>query len=252
MISIVRHKYGIPINDIFFSENPRSDEDRSLIKFFVQAQKPGDGFSQFKTQVISLRVSPGVLFGSLSSNTRYKIRRAEREGYTPLLAREPTSSDIKAFCAFFNPFAAHKKLHPANLSKLNALRAKQSLILSSVTDRQGETVAMHAYVVDAGLERLRLLYSASHFRISASSEERNAIGRANRLLHWHEIETLSRAGYSAYDLGGIPMKDDDPEKNAIARFKSEFGGTHVVEFNGILCPNRLLQNGLSLLRTIRA
>jgi lipid II:glycine glycyltransferase (peptidoglycan interpeptide bridge formation enzyme) len=111
---------------------------------------------------------------------------------------------------------------------------------------------MHAYVVDSELERVRLLYSASHFRTSANSEERNAIGRANRLLHWHEIETLGRAGYTTYDLGGIPINDTDPEKNAIARFKSEFGGTHLIEFNGIVCRNALLRNGLSFLRRIRA
>ncbi|MEY4702059.1 MAG: hypothetical protein RL326_2246 [Pseudomonadota bacterium] len=252
MISIVRSKYGIPINEIFFSEDPLAAEAESSIQFFVQARRPVDGFNQFKTPIINLKSESGVLFSSLSSSTRYKIRRAEREGYIPSVVGEPTDADIHSFCGFFDPFAAQKKLSPANKAKLNALRLKNHLVLSSVNDKEGHTVAMHAYVVDSELERVRLLYSASHFRESANSEERNAIGRANRLLHWHEIETLSRAGYTTYDLGGIPINDSDPEKNAIARFKSEFGGTHLIEFNGIVCHNLILRSGLSLLRRIRA
>jgi hypothetical protein len=252
MISIVRSKYGIPINEVFFCADPLTVEGDAPIQFFVQARTPVDGFDQFKTPIINLKSDSGVLFSSLSSSTRYKIRRAEREGYIPSIAGEPTDADIQTFCGFFDPFAASKNLSPANRAKLKALRRKSNLILSSVHDKTGQPVAMHAYVADNELERARLLYSASHFRTSSNSEERNAIGRANRLLHWHEIETLGRAGYSTYDLGGIPIKDSDPEKNAIARFKNEFGGTHLIEFNGIVCRNSLLRNGLSLLRRMRA
>lgn len=252
MISIVRRKFGIPINDIFFSENPAQADGNNAIQFFIQAKTPADGFSRFKTPVVQLRDDPGILFSSLSSSTRYKIRRAEREGYIPSVAREPTQEDISAFLDFFNPFATDKRLPEANGAKLKALQETKHLILSTVHDQQGQTAAMHAYIVDSELERIRLLYSASHFRASSNSEERNAIGRANRLLHWHEIETLSRAGYATYDLGGIPIDNNDPEKNAIARFKSEFGGTHVIEFNGIICRNPVLARGLNLLRRIRA
>ncbi len=252
MISIVRNKYGIPINDIFFSDNPRAVDGESPITFFVQARRPQDGFDQFKTSVINLRGDSGIIFNSLSSNTRYKIKRAEREGYTPSIAQRVTASDIDNFCDFFNLFAAHKRLPIANAAKLHALCAKNSLIFSAITDSKGDTVAMHAYIADSNLERVRLLYSASHFRERSNSEERNAIGRANRLLHWYEIESLGKAGYASYDLGGIPMKNDDPEKNAIARFKSEFGGEHVIEFNGIVCHSRLLQSGLSFARRIWA
>ena len=48
---------------------------------------------------------------------------------------------------------------------------------------------------------MRLLYSASHFRATSDSGERNRIGRANRLLHWHEIITLKDLGFELYDLG---------------------------------------------------
>ena len=63
------------------------------------------------------------------------------------------------------------------------------------------------------------------------------IGRANRLLHWHEILTLKDLGFELYDLGGIPLDSADQEKNDIARFKLEFGGKLLVEYNGVLPTN---------------
>jgi hypothetical protein len=42
-----------------------------------------------------------------------------------------------------------------------------------------------------------------------------------------------------YDLGGIPLDSTDQEKNAIARFKLEFGGKLLVEYSGLLPTNLL-------------
>ena len=93
------------------------------------------------------------------------------------------------------------------------------------------------YVKDSSSGRVRLLYSASHFRARSDSGERNKIGRANRLLHWHEIVTLKDLGFGLYDLGGIPLDSSDQEKNDIARFKLEFGGEMLIEYNGVLPTN---------------
>ena len=71
----------------------------------------------------------------------------------------------------------------------------------------------------------------------ADSGERNKIGRANRLLHWYEILTLKNLGFKLYDLGGIPLDSSDEAKNAIARFKLEFGGKLLVEYSGLLPTN---------------
>ena len=71
---------------------------------------------------------------------------------------------------------------------------------------------------------------------------------ANRFLHWHEIEQFKQLGYELYDLGGIPIDERDPEKNAIARFKGEFGGHHVIEFNGYHSSLPLVRHALSFAR----
>jgi hypothetical protein len=112
-----------------------------------------------------------------------------------------------------------------------------ALLLSSVSDADGSQLSAHAYVKDSSLGRVRLLYSASHFRGMSDSGDRNKIGRANRLLHWHEIRTLKDLGFRLYDLGGIPLDSSDQAKNDIARFKLEFGGEMLIEYNGVLPAN---------------
>ena len=204
----------------------------SAVSFFVQARSPHNGFAPFKTHIIDLEKPVDALFSNISSNGRYKIKRAEREGVLPVISVSPSSNDVTAFADFFDEFARQKSLAVANRAKLTALAEAQSLIVSSASDQSREVLVMHAYVHDREIRRVRLLYSASHFRGSTDSALRNAIGRANRLLHWYEIEGLRSRGYLLYDLGGIPMDDSDAQKNAIARFKREFGGREVVEFNG--------------------
>lgn len=250
MISIVRRKCGIPINDVFFSTDPAGACSPSIIQYFIQASQPAPGFRPFKTQIIDLQEPPAQLFSNLSSNTRYKIRRAEREGIVPSISHMPTREDIHEFAAFFDLFAAQKGLPASNVPKLLALQSSNALVLSAARDDTGTTLVAHAYVCDPQVERARLLYSASHFRGSTNPEERNRIGRANRLLHWYEMEGFRRLRYRFYDLGGIPIDQSDPEKNAIARFKSEFGGHHVVEYNGYTSSNPLMKTCLPILRRL--
>lgn len=250
MLSIVRQRFGVPIDEIFFASDPYHAQSRSLVSFFVQASTQAPGFHPFKTQVLDLSQDLKELFASLSSNTRYKIRRAEREGIEPMALVSPSEQDILTFGEFFDTFARQKRQPLSNQRKLTALQAQKGLLLTTARDQHNQILVAHAYVADTDIGRVRLLYSASHFRGAADTEERNRIGRANRLLHWFDIETAKHNGFNRYDLGGVPIDQRDPEKNAIARFKSEFGGQHIIEYNGYLSTNRLLQSCLPTLRRI--
>jgi hypothetical protein len=150
---------------------------------------------------------------------------------------EPTVEDGRQYADFHDTFARHKGLPPCNRTKLGALSESSALLLSSVADADGRLLSAHAHVKDSSSGRIRLLYSASHFRAMSDSGERNKVGRANRLLHWYEILTLKKLGFRLYDLGGIPMDPSDQEKNDIARFKLEFGGEMLIEYNGVLPTN---------------
>lgn len=237
MIAITRSKCGIPISDIFFANKVKDGPTNSPLCFFQQTTEQHQHFKPVQTSVIDLSAPIEEISAPISKNTRYKIQRAEREGFTPRLTQDPSNEEASLYAHYYDTFARQKGLPLCNREKLNALCSSSALLLSSISDNEGNLLSAHAYVKDEPLGRVRLLYSASHFRAMADSGERNRVGRANRLLHWYEILTLKNLGFALYDLGGIPMDSTDEAKNAIARFKLEFGGKLLVEYSGLLPTN---------------
>jgi len=246
MLAITRTKFGLPIGDVFFASRDFIPSSQASIWFLIQAHEPRPHLYPVKTQVIDLTTDRDKLFSAMSSNTRYKIKRAEREGLVPKLIQNPSLDDLEQFVAFFNVFARHKNLPQCNSKKMRALSCVDGIMLSSISNQSDELLCSHAYVKDDETGRLRLLYSASHYRAATDSSERNLIGRANRLLHWHEISSFKELGFRQYDLGGIPLDDSDPEKNAIARFKREFGGAEIMEYSGFIPGTALGRLALAL------
>lgn len=246
MIAVDRKKWGVTIREVFFADDPSQTERSSTINFFVQAHTPHRRFTPFQTSIIDLSQTQEKISAPISKNTRYKINRAEREGMVARLLETPTERESDFYAEFYNTFARQKRLPPCNKQKLRALCASSALLLSSVSDSDGALLAAHAYVKDQGSGRARLLYSASHYRDLTDSNERNKVGRANRFLHWYEILSLKKIGYSLYDLGGLPLDSSDKQKNDIARFKLEFGGSPRIEYNGFIPSNLFGEILLSL------
>jgi hypothetical protein len=233
MITLSRTKFGIPFTDLIFVDDPDPHQKSATVTRFSQSARALPGFVACLTKIIDLSKASSENFNELSSNTRYKIKRALREGIVTQFNSTPSDSDIEGFASHYDTFATQKGLPLCNRTKLQLLSSLSALIITSAHNQQGELLVTHAYIADQDSKRIRLLYSASLFRGINNTEERNLIGRANRLLHWHEIETAPNHGYLHYDLGGFPIGINDPEKSAIARFKGEFGGRDVREYNGL-------------------
>lgn len=252
MLTVSRKKALLPINEYYFAANPVSRNEREFLSVFIQAKMPLEGFTPFTSHHINLSDELGVLYNSISKSTRYKINRAERNCVEPTYDALPTQTTIGLFKEFYDHFAQLKKIAPCNDSKLTVLAKQNALLLSYAVGRNGAPLVGHAYIIDHDLGRIRLLYSASHFRDSLTTADRNAIGMANRFLHWQDIVYSKNAGYSTYDLGGVAVTSSDLQKKAIARFKTEFGGTPTTEFNGFTSSNLLLKRLLpTLARTFR-
>ena len=103
------------------------------------------------------------------------------------------------------------------------LKANQLLI--SCASISGKPVVFHSYVYGEG--NSRLLHSCSEFR-TEDNETRNAIGRANKYLHWRDFQHLRTMGVKRYDWGGISSLS---EPNGIDKFKMSFGAEPVVYYN---------------------
>lgn len=247
MLTISRKKALIPIKEYYFSEDPACRSESELLTVFIQAKKPLKGFIPFISHLINLSDERDTLHHSMSKSTRYKIKRAERNRIEPHYDPNPTPDTIAQFKEFYDRFAQTKDLSPCNTSKMSTLGNNNALLLSYAVEPSGTKLVGHAYIVDQNLGRIRLLYSASHFRNILSTTERNAIGMANRFLHWQDILYCKTSGYNTYDLGGVALASSDLQKKAIGRFKAEFGGTPTTEFNGYTSNNYLLKRLLPTL-----
>jgi hypothetical protein len=105
----------------------------------------------------------------------------------------------------------------------------------------GQPLVMHAYLQDKTIGRVALWKSASHFRTLEGAEgqqQRNLIGRANRLLHFSDMKHLRNDGFEIYDLGGYAPDTDDLALKRINDFKDSFGGELVEESNYLSAGTR--------------
>lgn len=203
--------------DIIISSNVLfPTQERSLPHY-----RRGYLHSYGKTLVIDLSRPEKEIYADIHKNARYKINRARKRdpiNYYELQA--PTNDEIKDFLAFFDRFAKYKKLPKGNIGRLKGLRDQGSLIISYMTDGEGNVLCYHAYL--KADTYCSLLYSASARFDNA--EIRNMIGRANRCLHWEDIKSFRNMGYKWFDFGGLFVDTDASGEVSINRFKMEFGG----------------------------
>jgi len=194
---------------------------------YVQSKKTGftPGFSRkpFGTKIIELSQSVEALREACDKGSLYEIRRAEKDG-----AGFSELFDRTEFLNFYNDFAKLKGL--AELEDSHLIRWGSSLRFFQAKSSEA-TLVMHAYLVDPGSSRARLLHSASHFRNSSDSAWRAQVGRANRFLHWMSALKFKEEGYLEYDLGGYALDTQDEALLGINKFKDGFGGSLKIESN---------------------
>lgn len=106
--------------------------------------------------------------------------------------------------------------------------AKAEKFLISVAYIDNIPVVFHSYIID--IVNSRLLHSCSEFR-EIDNQKRNAIGRANKYLHWMDLRYLKKRGIEKYDWGGCASFE---EPNGIDKFKMAFGGSKITYYNIVI------------------
>lgn len=227
-LTIHRKKYGINIQEIYFSSGESSSVGCDLkVNFCVPNE--GKNTSLALTSVIDLTQDTEQIIAN--------FRLSHRRGIQAIIASndvsyrfitEPCSEDIQTFCKAYDAFASEKSLPPCNQGKLMFFAGQGALILTHArciyTD---ELICLHAFISNG--VRVRLLYSVSNFRVYADdSRQRRMIGAIHRSLHWFEINKFKNINYKIYDLGGLAH--DDPQLESINHFKRGFGGKDLKEY----------------------
>lgn len=224
MITLKSKKNILTLNTYWFSKKPVPMKTFSFTiyrqcqlnhKFTPFVKIP------FNTIHIDLNNEISIIRSAFTKTTQYEIRRAERDGVECL-----TNLPIEQFVEFFNIFSRSKNRAEIKKSEIQSF-GKNLLITGAFHDKTA--LVMHCYIIDSEGKRARLLHSASEFRNLTSSDQRNLVARANRLLHFYDICVSKNLGLKIYDLGGYSIVDIDEEKRKINDFKKSFGGMIVDE-----------------------
>jgi len=223
-------KFLVEVGEAYFTEAPMPPRV-DIVRYLWLAHQPAGFYTEpFHTIVIDLSQPEDVLFNRIKSDTRYEIGRARgKDGVACNAWFRPSQEVVDRFCALYDNFAKLKNLRAVNRARLKALNEVGALVLTCARRQGEEPLVWHAYISMA--QQARLLYSASLFRQATDASVRNAIGRANRYLHWFDIMEFKSRGFAVLDLGGWYVGQTDRERLAINAFKQEFGGDVVQRFN---------------------
>jgi hypothetical protein len=216
-----------------------------LVRCFQQSHPlPGMVCRAFHTILLDLKRDPHQLLAQMKRDTRYEIRRAgNQDQLTCDWSNARDRQEFQRFCDYYDEFATQKGQPKLNRAWLSLLANDDALTLSRVSDSTGETLVWHLY--HRSSTRATLFHSASLFRKLDRSAIRNEIGRANRFLHWQDMQRFQAEGISVYDFGGWYEGDKDLERLSINKFKEEFGGQIVKDY---ICERALTVKARLFLR----
>jgi hypothetical protein len=237
---------GLDILELWFDEEMPTSEKPDIIRHKQALTPPSARATDFFTLITDLTPDEDALFAGMSKDTRYNIRRAEQLSDLVYEVRNPEYPNFfDEFASYYDEFARQKGLPPINVTQLQRLERADRLDLSRIRDRTGKILVYHAHYRHH--DRVRLLYSASHFRDSDERDFRTLVGRANRLLHWLDMRRFKAADMRTYDWGGWYEGKDNKALRQVNAFKEAFGGvlTHTYNDERLLTLKARLFNAVS-------
>lgn len=184
--------------------------------------------SPFHTIHIDLSLGEDQIFNGFAKNTRYEVRRSDKDDVSFRIV-----DNLDEFVEFYASFARSKGRDVISREELNGYGGH--LVVTAAV-HNGVDLVMHSYLVDKEASVVRLLHSASDFRSATTNELKSVIGRANRRLHWMDMQRFKADGFSIYDFGGFAVNHVDDELAKINEFKRGFGGEVVEQYEYTSMP----------------
>lgn len=226
-------KNGIRFIEVWYPDKIKKESSDVVIYNQSSILFPGIKFKSKKTIILDLSISAELLFLNIKPDTRNAIRRSTNKDKVSCSMFDVLNESVRTeFYDFYDNFSLAKGLSKVDRFRLNSAANQGVLAVSCAKDASGRPFIYHAYLCFKG--RARLLLSASDLHRVTDSAERNCVGRANRYLHWQDICLFKSKGFDTYDFGGWYTGVDDKDKLRINKFKEEFGGFIVAEYDAIL------------------
>jgi len=230
----------------YFADRPHSSAALALVEFSccrLLERAPLFRLRAEYTKLIELRPAAGQLLDTFPKQCRYKIQRAEREGVACT-----DDVDFSDYFEFHRKFCQSKN-RPAPARDF-FLAHREHLLISKAM-RGADTLCMHAHLIDSQASRGRLFTSSSLFRQQNDNAMRAMIGRANRLLHYWDMQQMAALALRTYDFGGYAPQSGDPAQVGLNEFKDSFGGILAQESTFVSLPLEMSRRLLSLSRRVR-
>jgi lipid II:glycine glycyltransferase (peptidoglycan interpeptide bridge formation enzyme) len=204
---------------------------------FYHWSLPVDPLAQAEVHSLELDLTKPeeAIFAGFTSSTRNQVNRAKKEGVIFDAWTAPPGEMIDEFFSFFAEFTRERGLEETatNSDWLRRYAAQDGILLTRASDPgTGKPLVWHSYYRNP--QWVRQLQSVSFFSSSQEKEQRNAVARANRFLHWMDILECRRLGISHFDFGGIYSGNSDEKLLRVNAFKQEFGGTRTLRYHSIL------------------
>ena len=166
---------------------------------------------KFCTLILNLGSDLESIKNNFSKETKYEIRRAEKENITFQIEKNK-----EKFIENYNRTADILDIEKLTIERLNSF--KENLVITKSLYKDKEII-YHGYLKNN--DRVRLLYS---IRILDKNIENKIYGFANRYLHFKDIEFFKNQNIKYYDFGGIAKEKLDVKLENINKFKMSFGG----------------------------
>lgn len=221
---IYKNSMGLKSADIWFASN--EDEFKGIkadvLHIWGFPNEVYNGIcNKQQTLIIDLKKSEEEIFNDINKTVRYEINRSIKENikfnmYTSKQLNEKKEL-VDEFHVCYDEMYKEKDLDTRLNIESFERYIKNDMIYLSVASDEVENLVYHVYTYDN--KKVRFLYSCSTFR--ASDDKKNIIGRANKFLHWKDIQFFKSIGIEIYDLGGICSYENP---NGIDRFKINLGG----------------------------
>lgn len=250
LVNVIYKKYGLKINAIWFCEDISIYQcpSKASILFFHGANKPSSGYdiSFVQNTLLSDLEEPAEsILMRINSKVRNQIHKAFREDIgVEVFQGDDFIKDraiITSFKKDYIEFTKIKKIKNTYNEAAVEQYIKNGNLLLTKAFHGGQVLAQHTFVVDGSTARG--LYSVSKFR--SAGVDPNVIGRANKYLHWRDIQYLQEQHYKTLDWGGIKSAS---EPTGVDEFKLRFGGTEHSYYNVLVGNTPIGKIALSLLK----
>jgi hypothetical protein len=202
---------------------------------------------EFHTVLIGLRKTPTELFAALDEKTAHRISEAQEKDRLRCErcdAKDTQLMDVVE--GMWNQFAGAQNTPLLDRLWIDQIRKAGVLDLVAAKDPEGNVLAYHLVLLTP--KRARQLIAISPYKAVPSVSWRNAVSRANCLIHWHNFLTFRERGINDFDFGGWYPGTSDIRLLGINRFKMSLGGCVVKEYD---CEQPLTVKGWGILTTVK-